>query len=420
MSQTTRKIRVVAIAGAVALLTAIAAAPSYAGTLWVTDGSGNCNAFRAYLGSSFIAPSACPMSIQANAFIPQGENAYWMTTAPPGITINQAWTANGDVSASGTNSAIVVGDFWRDVNTGAWGGSTLAPGQQWFNTGLEGSANINSQIYGIQLVCTQNVLWGGCPYNTIPSFTVSGINLQGTETTAPSISGQGSLWTTGSYVWNPPVDPWSVGLLAADVSGVCASSASIGPRDQVNGPPEPRDTTVWQQCPDPVSWSFNVDTTSEVPTDGSLPIDLSATDAAGNEYTTSKNVAVDNDPVAVSFRTPNDANPSVWVNHAVTVDATPTAGPSGVARMTCAADGGNATSYTASGLTVNGDGVRSISCTAWNNAVGPQGQPNSGTASLSVHIDEAPPTLSFVPQRPGDPTALVVDAALRSRHHGPR
>jgi hypothetical protein len=183
---------VATLVAVVVMLAAVATPAARAGSIWVTDGTGSCSAFSVYgdLGSSFIAPSACPMSIQAYAFIPQGQNAYWMTTAPPGITINQAWTANGDVSASGISSGLAVGDFWRDVNTGAWGGSTLAPGQQWFNTSLEGSSNINSQIYGIQLVCTQNVLWGGCPYTTIPSFTVSGIELQGSENSAPYVTGQ--------------------------------------------------------------------------------------------------------------------------------------------------------------------------------------------------------------------------------------
>jgi len=158
-----------------------------------------------------------------------------------------------------------------------------------------------------------------------------------------------------------------------------------------------------------VSWSFNVDTRSAIASDGSFQINLSAINAAGVAgYAPTKTVWVDNDPVGVSFRTPNDANPSVWVNHAVTIDATPVAGPSGVGGMNCAADGGTARPYPAGGLTVNGDGVSTVSCTAWNRAVDPQGQPNTGTASMSVHIDEAPPTVSFEPQNPADPTGLVV------------
>ena len=322
----------------VACLLAAAAAPvALAGTIWVTDGGGNCSAFSVYGNfGSFTAPSSCPMEIQTVAAIALGSNAYWMTTAPPGITINHAWTANGDVNAGGWTPGVVVGDFWRDVNTGAWGGSTLAQGQQWFNTELEGSPDINSQIYGIQIVCTENN-WGlgGCGWTTPPWFTVSGIELQGTENSPPYVTGQGGLWATGSYVWNPPGDPFPVALYASDVSGICSSGAAVA-NSGVNGPSEPRDDSVWQQCPNPVSWSFNVDTRSAVASDGSFQINLSAINAAGVAgYAPTKTVWVDNDPVGVSFRTPNDANPSVWVNHAVTIDATPVAGPSGVGGMNC-------------------------------------------------------------------------------------
>ena len=179
----------------------------------MTDGGGSCNAFSVYGNfGSFIVPSSCPMSIQTITAIPLGQNAYWMTTAPPGITINQAWTANGDVNAGGWTTGVVVGDFWRNVNTGAWGGSTLAQGQHWFNTGLEGSPNINSQIYGIQIVCTRTTGPWAAATTTPPWFTVSGITLEGTENSPPYVTGQGALWATGSYVWNPPGDDFPVAL----------------------------------------------------------------------------------------------------------------------------------------------------------------------------------------------------------------
>ena len=425
MAQRGQKRRAVAIAASIAtsLVTALAPPAARAGDIWVTDGNmnsgqtGGCGAFAAagdfgiypgYGTPIFTAPSFCPMSIVAGSIVPPGQNAYWMTTAPPGITIVAAWTANGDVASSSVNEdGWTVGDFWRDVNSGAYGGSTLANGQEWFNTGLEGSSNINSQIYGIQLVCTLST---SCLGLGPPEFSVSGIELEGTENSAPYVTGQGSLWGTGSYVWNPPGDPWPVTLYASDVSGICSSSAIAG-SIQLNGPAEPRDNTVWQQCPNPVSWSFGIDTRSQVAGQGSLPIDLNATNAAGNEYTASDSVLVDNDPVGVSFRTPNDANPSVWVNHAVTVDATPSAGPSGVGGMDCSVDDGSVKTYPASGLTVNGDGVHTVTCTAWNNAVDPQGQPNTGTASTTIRIDETPPSISFEPQDPSDPTGLVVDTS---------
>jgi hypothetical protein len=406
--------RWVAIAASVliGLLLVVPAPAAWAGEIWVTDGAGSCNAFSVYANpASFIVPSSCPMTIQAGNVIPLGENAYWMTTAPPGITINSAWTANGDVNAGNWTTGVVIGDFWRDVNSGAWGGSTLAQGQHWFNTGLEGSSNINSQFYGMQMVCTENNWsFGGCGYVNAPWFTVSGIELEGTENTAPSVTGQGALWASGSYVWNPPGDDFAVGVLSSDVSGVCSSGASAGTQ-VLNGPSEPRDDSVWQQCPNPVSWSFSVDTRSQVPTDGAFQINLSAVNAAGVVATVPKTVWVDNDPVGVSFRTPNDPSPSVWVNHAVTLDATPSAGPSGVGGMNCQTDDAPARPYPASGLTIDGNGVHTVSCVAWNQATGPQGQPNTGGNSTTIRIDEAPPAIAFEPTNPSDPTAVVVDTS---------
>lgn len=418
----TRDLAITAVI-AVCLLAAVATPPARAGEIWAAEGNMNgglgCGAFAAggdfgvypgYGTPIFTAPSACPMSIAAGSIVPAGQNAYWMTTAPPGVTIVQAFTNSGDVASSGIDTGgWIVGDFWQNVSSGAWGGSTLASGQTWFNTGLEGSSNINSQIYGIQLVCTLSV---SCLGFGPPEFSVSGIELEGVENSAPYVTGQGALWASGSWVWNPPGDPWPVTLYASDVSGICSSYALVN-SSAVNGPSEPRNTTVWQQCPNPVSWTFPVDTRSQVSTAGSFQIGLSATNAAavGGLASPGKTVSVDNDPVGVSFRTPNDANPTVWVNHAVSVDATATAGPSGVGGMKCGVDRGAATSYPAAGLTVNGDGVHTVTCTAWNKAVDPQGQPNTNTNSMSVHIDEAPPTITFASQNPHDPTGLVVNAS---------
>ena len=52
-----------------------------------------------------------------------------------------------------------------------------------------------------------------------------------------------------------------------------------------------------------------------------------------------------------------------------------------------------------------------MACTAWNNAIDPQGNHNSGTSSVTVHIDEAAPALSLEPVNPNDPTGLVADTS---------
>ena len=79
--------------------------------------------------------------------------------------------------------------------------------------------------------------------------------------------------------------------------------------------------------------------------------------------------------------------------------------------MNCSIDGAKAATYTSAGVSVDGSGVHTVSCTAWNNAVDPQGTPNTGTASTTIHIDETPPSLAFEPLDPSDPTQLVVDTS---------
>ena len=54
----------------------------------------------------------------------------------------------------------------------------------------------------------------------------------------------------------------------------------------------------------------------------------------------------------------------------------------------------------AGGVSVDGDGVHTVSCTAWNQAEGPNGSGATGTRSLAVRIDEAPPSTGFEPQNP--------------------
>ena len=397
-------------------LLSVGAPPAEAGTISVTDGNmnagqtGACSAFGFHGDSAaFIAPGTCPMKIENVTAVPPGKNAFWMTTAPPGITINSAWTANGDVAATAFPSGLVAGDFWKSNTTGAYGGSTLASGQHWFNTGLEGTSNINSQIYGIQVVCIHSASQGPCGQSVDSALTVSGIELSGTETSAPAVTGIGSLLKGGQFVWNPPGDSWWVSVNASDVSGACNMWAYLD-STLVQAPPQPRDTTVWQQCPDPGSWGFLVDTHTYAPGAGTLTVQLNATNAAGVAGSTSDILHVDNDPVGVLLSAPGDPNPSRWLNHAVTVDAMPTAGPSGLGGMNCSVDRASARSYPAAGLSINGDGVHTVSCTAWNKAVDPQGQPNTGSNSIAIHIDEAPPSLRFQPQSPRDPTRLMIDA----------
>ena len=115
---------------------------------------------------------------------------------------------------------------------------------------------------------------------------------------------------------------------------------------------------------------------------GQLNLELDAVNAAGVDSRVAETLNVDNDPVGVSLNTPNDPDTTQWVGHPVTVDAAASAGPSGVGGMVCSTDGAPNQSYPAGGVSVDGDGVHTVSCTAWNQAEGPNGSGETGTRSL--------------------------------------
>ena len=168
-------------------------------------------------------------------------------------------------------------------------------------------------------------------------------------------------------------------------------------------------TDEWQQCPDP-TWTCPTARHYDA-ANWSAPVTISAMNAAGLATSYSETIQVDNEPVDIALSTSNDTNRTIWANHAITVFANATAGPSGVGGANCSVGTSGTQPYTGRGVTVDGDGIHTVVCTAWNNAVGPQGQPNTTTSSTAVHIDEAPPSISFQPLDPRDPTRLAVDAS---------
>lgn len=337
-----------------------------------------------------------------------GATGQWQVNAPSGLTITSASVPFIEDFGLSSGHGWNAGSFWN-------GGSDVwSPTSTTASTGI---SPISSSYYGFKLYCYSS----SCPGITRDlrdaSVTVPEIDLTVDEDQGPALIAVGSnnLWYQRGWVWNPAGDPWSIEVEASDASGVCDMSAQAENLSPSGPTASPNTANGFQQCPSPVEWypsdGAEVDTDQIVRagSSGSFPLQLDATNAAGVQSNPSETIKVDSVQPSVSLSTPNDSNPSVWVNHAVTVDAAASAGPSGVGGVNCSVDGAAAHSYPAGGVTVNGDGTHSVSCTAWNRAVGPQGQPNTGTSSMSIKIDEAPPTVAFEPQNPADPTQLVVD-----------
>jgi hypothetical protein len=382
--------------------------PSWAraGTLTVNINSyvNGCGMFAFNDPTHFVAPCrGSPTGVVGGT--PWGASSaggnYWAeTVAPPGVTIEYA-------SVTGANIL--------NVNNGqGWGGGSFyaGGGNQWYNGQTsEYDGPFNSSYWGFQIVCG----WSSC--SNPANIYAGGVQLTAVENQGPAVVAMGgnNLWyqtRQNEYVWNPAGDVWPIAFQASDSTGVCNVWAVVGSR-YVPGLSSVPNTSQWQQCPNQ-TWEIqqgaSVDTRDYVSGSGALSLTLNAQNAAGVQSNYGpEHINVDNDPVGVSFITPNDPNPSTWVGHGVTVDATASAGPSGIGGMMCTSDRGAARSYPPAGMAVDGDGVHTVSCTAWNRAVDPQGQANTGASSMTVHIDEAPPSLSFEPQNPSDPTGLVVD-----------
>jgi hypothetical protein len=227
--------------------------------------------------------------------------------------------------------------------------------------------------------------------------------------------GSGNLWNQtapGEWVWNQAGDPWPLGFSASDPSGVCMLARTVSGHEEIS--PSSFPYNYPGPCPSGMTWTpkdgATVDTRAFIIAAGAMQLNLMAVNPAQVPTDEAQTVQVDNDPVGVVLRTFNDPTPALWVNHAVTVNAAPTAGPSGVAGTRCQADGLGAAPYPAQGVTLDGDGVHTLSCTAWNNAVDPHGRHNQGSASIDVHIDEVPPLIRFEPRTARAPTTLVIDA----------
>ncbi|MBV8401836.1 MAG: hypothetical protein JOZ17_24410, partial [Acetobacteraceae bacterium] len=333
-----------------------------------------------------------------------GARMGYQLVAPQGLTITKV-----EYDASQLQN-IANGRGW--IGFTYWNGGTAQVHPNGTAVDAAASGPLDTNYWGIELRCVQAVCtWPG--EIQLNSLTVYASEAQGPTITP--VGGAGSLWgQAGNWVWNPPGDAWPVPVSVADSSGVCSLSVQVGSSSPLaDSSLTAQNNSSWQECQQPVSWTAPVDTRDFVSGAGQVPITVQATDAVGSptQSSTSETLNVDNDPVSVAVSTPNDPNPTLWVNHAVTIDATPSTGPSGLGGMSCNVNGAAAQSYPPAGFAVNGDGVKTVTCTAWSNAVDPQGNHNSGTSSVTVHVDEAPPVLSLQPVNPNDPTAVVADAS---------
>jgi hypothetical protein len=348
-----------------------------------------------------------------NAIVNKGHTAHWIANSPsPVITIVGAYTP---ASAVFVDCSLHSDGFTAQY---FWGGGAKS---------IDYLSSCNGQGYGYGTEINQSFGptsyfgWGvTCSLQTTCSTSssagavlgVHGVRLTAEENTGPSLSADGSnnLWYQSAH-WIRG-GGWPVGFTATDPSGVCNTDMIINRQfsNIDNSNDSSPDTSSFTQCwpSDSVVGTFDTDYFAN----GPLLIDYEASNAAAVVSNATETLQVDNTPVSLSLSTPGDPDPNSWVNHAVQVIATASAGPSGLGGTNCSTNDGPSSAYPPGGITVDGTGVWKLSCQSWDNSFDVNGQPaTSPVTSAVVHIDETPPNVAFEAMDPADPQRVVADTS---------
>ena len=343
-----------------------------------------------------VAPGASQLAIASGPnTVAKGQAAWWEAVAPAGLLIRNVTIPEVYVTAIGDGGEYGGGFFWGPNSSDGAPYKINGVNDAAFGVGYA-TVGFPSSDFGFQVVC------GASPCTTpFASAYADQVNLDVEETSGPALGAWG-LWGHTGWVRGD----WPISVAGDSPSGVCVLATAVN-NQLVAQQRFPQDVAAWHQCNAAGGLNATIKT-AQFP-NGDDQLTVSGGDAAGEGANPSRTIQVDNALPTVALSTPNDPDVNVWVNHAVTVQAAASAGPSGIAGTVCLVDGDASSAYPDGGLTVNGDGAHQVSCTASNNAVDPQGDRGSGSASETVKIDEAPPSMAFEPVNPADPTSLVVD-----------
>jgi hypothetical protein len=327
--------------------------------------------FQAYSNFGMEVQANCPgggLTLYADSEFRQGQNAIWQADAPAGLTIVAAMVAPGALESEFVNAGS-LGDYggnfyWND------GSSNITP------TDTSASFTVlNSPDFGFQLVCGKPLCSGP---NYTAYITVLGIVLSVQETSGPVLSAPSGLWQASGWIRGN----WTLAFSGDSPSGMCSLTASLAGQ-RLPGSSSTANVAEWHQCAaaavsDPVP-------TAAYP-QGADTLQIGGTDAAGVPASLSKTVYVDNQAPTVGLTGPASAASTAGTQY---VTATATAGPSGVAGISCTLDGGPAQWYPASSaeVPVSGVGTHVVQCVSENNAVDLTGARGvSAPASFSMSI----------------------------------
>jgi len=286
----------------------------------------------------------CPggsLSISTTGFsYKRGQGAIWQTSAPAGLTIVGASVPPGDLYSNYVGS--YGGNFY-------WAGGksniTIEPGVS--------LGPFSSHYFGFLLVCTGSTCGPGA------QLYVDQISLAVHETSGPWLSSTG-LWQAAGWVRGS----WTLNYWGDSPSGLCGINGDFAGQ-ALPGSTSLRAPSTWHECAAaPVSDYVNTADYGQ----GAQTIRIGAWDAAGVVVNYTKTVYVDNQQPAVSLSGPTNAPSTAGTQYVL---ATASAGPSGVAGISCSVDGAPSHWFASSTarLPVAGIGQHSVTCSAASNAV---------------------------------------------------
>ena len=327
------------------------------------------------LGTSYSA-SGCGsgqvanMALEGSGWpaVPNGSGASWTTTAPAGLTITHIYTVN-DSSANVGDGHGWWGEFFWNAGPGLAGRTALTDN---FNSYGCCQASFSDRTVGWFISCG----WSSC--SQFAGINVGGVDLTVDELSGPWLAAPSGLWQAPGWVRGDV----TLGFYGDSPSGVCGLGATINGQIVASSNSAPNQT-VWHQCNAPaISQTLHTIVYGQ----GSMPLTISGLDAAGVPVNYTKTIHIDNQQPTVALSGPTDA-PSTAGTQYVTASAA--AGPSGVAGISCSADGAPARWYPGptAQVPVDGVGQHQVQCFSENNAHDGNGTPGvSATRSFSVSI----------------------------------
>jgi hypothetical protein len=235
-------------------------------------------------------------------------------------------------------------------------------------------AAVNNRTVGWFISCG----WPSC--STPVDLDVGGVDLTVAEDTGPVLVAPSGLWQAPEWVRGNV----TLAFYGDSPSGVCGLGATID-GVLVAGSNSARNNTVWHQCSaPPISQTIHTSDFGQ----GSMPLTISGWDAAGETVSYTKTINIDNEQPTVTLTGPADAASTAGTQY---VTATATAGPSGVAGISCAVDGGTAQWYPSATaqVPVAGIGQHLVQCFSENNAADDSGTPAASPVqsfSMSIRV----------------------------------